>query len=270
MDKKTADPLTSEAELRKDIRLATELERMVYGHDETDGPWKEITTVLNISRSGAGFTLSRPCVVGRLVRLTVPMASDLHALADPDSPASAVGLVQYCHASEAAKGVSYHVGVAFVGEKFPTSHLDDPGQSYRITGRDESGMWSITEADSEFTSRTAPRFGVHLDVTVSLLKRYRRTVRYKEDTITYNVSLNGACVACGLAVEIDDRVKFASKQHNFYSLAVVRNRSRRMGRPAVHLEFLDDKYPVEKLPPTSAKYPDDHPDKPAEDDSADQ
>jgi hypothetical protein len=260
MKKKKDEPAPSDAELRTDVRIATDIERMVEGCDDKFERWQELTTPHNISKSGAGFTLSRPCMVGRLVKLTSPMSKEMHELAGTDEPHTAVGLVQYCQPSKPGHGEGYDVGVAFAGEEFPESYFIDPGQSYRITGRDETGMWAITEATFEFVTRAAPRFAVQVDITISMMQKDRQTARYKEKTFTYDVSVSGACVAATLRVGIGDRLKFAVEEHKFYAIAVVRGRSRKFDLPALHLEFVDAKYPVEKLTPTTPDYPEPEPD----------
>lgn len=239
----------SEAETRKDIRVVTELESMVHGFDDDDEPWKEYTTILNLSKSGAGFTLTRPCVVGRLVKLTTAMPAELRAFDHTEKLYTVVGLIQYCNRMEnAEEGELYNIGVAFAGKDFPESYFDNPAQSYRISGSDDRGTWTVAEAEAEFTKRRHARFRAHLDVTVSLIKKDRGSARQREDTVTHDISTNGACVVCSLPVEVGERVKFASKEHNFYAIAIVRNRAYRNNRPTLHLEFVESSYPVKKIP----------------------
>lgn len=245
-DLSTTEDSTTQAEVRKDIRIVTELESMVHGFDENDEPWKEFTTVSSISKNGAGFALPRPCRVGRLVKLTTPMPTELRAFDHTEKLYTVVGLVQYCQPVDDLN--LYNVDIAFAGQDFPESYFADPAQSYRISGSDRAGMWIVTEAEREFSTRSHARFRAHLNVTVSLIKKHRSSAINRQDTITHDISANGVCVFCSLDAEVGERVKFASKEHNFYAIAIVRNRGRRNNRPTLHLEFVDATYPLKKLP----------------------
>lgn len=244
----TTGEVEAPEQTRKDIRIVTELESMVHGFDENDEAWKEFTTVLNISKSGAGFTLPRACRVGRLVKLTTPMPSELRAFDHTEKLYTVVGLVQYCQPLESQDGELYNIGVAFVGRNFPESYFVDPAQSYRIDGSDSAGMWTVAEAEREFSTRGQARFRAQLKVSVSLIKKHRSSASTREETVTHDISANGACVFCALDAEVGERVKFGSKAHNFYAIAIVRNRGRRSNRPTLHLEFVDAVYPLKKLP----------------------
>jgi len=227
----------------------TELECIVQGFDENDEPWKEVTTVMSTSRTGAWFTLTRPCCVGRLVKLVMPLPVELRAYDKEEELYPVISLVQYCQRSKDQDLDIYNIGVAFAGKHIPESFNAKPSQSYRISGSNESGMWSITELHTDFKSRSRPRFRTQINVTITLIKKHRSSVTYKEATLTNDISATGASVVCSLDVQIGDRVKFASKEHNFYTIAIVRNK--RMideKRVTLHLEFLENTYPVNKIP----------------------
>jgi hypothetical protein len=234
---------------RKDIRIVTELDTIVNGFDENNDPWKEFNTIENVSIRGAGFTLNRPVPTGRLVKLTVSMPRELRVYDEDEQLYTVVGLVQYCQPAFGRVPGMYDLGVAFIGKEFPDSYNNDPGQSYRISGANPNGMWTITELRTEFKDRSATRFRTQVPVTISLIKRDRTDGTYRQETVTRDIGAGGACVECALDVKIGDRIKFASKQHNFYAIAVVRNRARRHGRIVLHIEFLEHKFPVMKLEP---------------------
>ena len=70
----------------------------------------------------------------------------------------------------------------------------------------------------------------------------------KEKTVTENISVSGAAVFSNLEIEVDDCVTFTSKAHDFSALAVVRYKNtEEHERPKIHLEFVNAKFPVEKL-----------------------
>ena len=209
--------------------------------------WKEFTEVRSVSRNGAGFCLSRPCVIGRLITIVMPLDPDLRAYDKGKDLYPVMGIVQYCNAAVANDITVYHVGVGFIGKKIPDSFKSNPAQSYRISGMSKEGMWQVTEARSEFKQRKNPRFWTAIGVTVSLIRRAKGSP-LKEETFTKNVSLSGVSIACGLDADIGDKVKVAFKELDFYTVAIVRNINRSdPDQPTLHVEFVDSEFPIEKM-----------------------
>lgn len=236
---------------RRSPRTVTDLKTIVQFHIGPDETWKEVTRVLTVSRSGASFTMSHHCDVGRLVTLVMPLAPEFRAYDFTAELYPVIGLVQYCHPTTADGGQqTFSVGVAFVGKTFPEGHKENPTQNYHISGTTPTGMWQIKPSGATFKVRAAPRFWVPLEVTITQIKRDRASSGddYKEQSVTTNVSMSGASVPCSLDLEIGDRLKFASKEHDFYTIAVVRNRQVKQGKkPVLHIEFVDNRFPVEKI-----------------------
>ena len=237
----------TELENRKVKRTQTELKTIVQVKESNEEAWKEVTKVTTVSRNGAGFNLTRECKVGRLVMLVLPLPVLLRAYDVDTELYPVVGLVQYCNPVNLDGEDLFHIGVAFVGKQIPESYKADPQQSYRISGMNDDGLWNITESKTPFRNRKDARFCVPLEVTVSLLKSKKQSVS-KETTVTKNISASGVSVPCSLEANVGDRVKFASKEHDFYALAVVRNRKEGSGGPpTLHLEFVENKFPMEKI-----------------------
>lgn len=66
--------------------------------------------------------------------------------------------------------------------------------------------------------------------------------------MTQNISTAGVSVLCSLPVKMGERVKVACEDFRFYSVAVVRNRKDRKNQlPSLHLEFVDQRFPTEKM-----------------------
>ena len=231
---------------QKDIQVISELEGVIHGFNDDNEPWTELTIISNASRTGAAFRLTRPCEVGRLVKLTASMPRELRGFDHDEKHYTVVGLVQYCTHSESDG--EFIVGVAFLGRDFPDSFFENPMQSYRISGSNANGMWTASETETDFTKRRHARYIAHLHVTISLLQKNHGIARQREDTITFDISADGACVASSLDVKIGERVKFACKELNFYAMAIVRDREMRNKRLALHLEFVEHLFPVKKLP----------------------
>ena len=228
-------------------RISTDLGSIIQvrGKDGTD--WKESTIVTSISRAGAGFDLSRECVIGRLVAMALPMPAELRAYDHDEELYSVYGIVQHCTPVRIDGVDRFHIGVGFVGKEMPESYAANPEQNYRITGSLPDGLWTIAEIEKEFVRRRETRFASEFNVSLALLKPERRKVE-RETTVSRNVSASGLGVASDLEAVVGDRVKVTCKSVDFYSMAIVRNRSfPPNGKPTLHLQFVDKTFPLEKL-----------------------
>lgn len=237
------------AEHRKVERVSSELRTIVQVREGDGETWKEVVTVSTVSRNGAGFSLSRPIIVGRLVTLVMPLDPDLRAYDFDKEVYPVMGIVQHCSRASVEGENVYHVGVGFIGKEVPDSFKADPTQNFRITGMNKDGLWSVAEAASQFKKRRQPRFWVGIGVTISLLQKAENSGA-KEETHTVNIAAGGASVACSLEASVGEKVKFACKPLDFYSIAIVRNRKVQTDAPTtLHLEFVDSEFPVEKIGP---------------------
>lgn len=236
------------AEQRNEARVESHVRTIVQVKESSDVAWKEVVDVSTVSRIGAGFELSKPTTVGRLVTLVMPMPPEYRVYGHDDELYPIMGLVQYCNEVTVDNKTVYHTGVGFIGKDQPESYKANPAQNYRISGMNDSGLWDITEAGSQFVNRRSPRFWVALPVTVSLLRRSGHDV-IKETTHTKEIGKDGVSVVCSLEAAVGDIVKFACDEYNFYATATVRNRKVAAGQPStLHLEFVEAKFPVKKLP----------------------
>lgn len=227
-------------------RSSTELRTIVQVKDSADEVWKEITQVTTVSRNGAGFTLTKPCGVGRLISLILPMPPELRVYDHKEKVYPIMGLVQYCNAVTINGVDTYHVGVGFVGKEIPDSYRINPQQGYRIIGVTEDGLWKFSEAGSAFKPRQSPRLWAAVDTTISLIKK-DRLPSDKEAVVTNNISASGLSAFCQLTAQIGDRVKVACKDYNFYAIAIVRNCQPADNGNSIHLEFVEHNFPMEKL-----------------------
>ena len=239
--------LPIDIKMRRDDRVPAELRSIVQVKEGPEDVWKEVTTVTTISKNGAGFSLPRPCAVGRLVTLVLPMPEDLRVYDQKEPLYPVLGLVQYCNEGLADGNKCYHVGVAFIGKQLPPSFKADPLQSYRITGMSREGLWTITETDCEFKTRRHPRYWVAIDAAITVL-HVDRKVSCKGQGVTQNIGANGASVRTTLSANVGDKVKLACKDFDFYSIGIVRDRQEVDEQtPTLHIEFVDSSFPIEKL-----------------------
>jgi len=247
MDRDISLQSTPAPESRRVDRVPSELKTIVQVKESDQETWKEVTKVSTVSRNGAGFSLPRPVKVGRLVTLVMPLDAELRAYDEDKELYPVLGLVQYCNQGMVDGEPVYHVGVGFVGKHVPESFKTDPSQSYRICGMKKDGLWEITEAESQFKNRKQPRYWISLPVTVSLLQKAEQAIA-KEETFTKNIGAGGVSVSCSLTAGVGDKVKFACREIDFYAVAIVRNRKfPKNESPTLHLEFIDDHLPVEKI-----------------------
>ncbi len=234
---------TSHAEARTTPRVASELRTIVQIREHDGTIWKEVTKVNTVSRNGAGFALSRECPVGRLVTLLMPMPAELRAYDHSAEIYPILGIVQHCNKVTIGNETVYHVGVALIGKQMPVSFMNDPTQSYRISGMSDEGLWQVTEAEMQFKTRRHPRYSAAVEVVISLIQKHDRAK--KQYALTLNVGASGAAVHCSLPAKVGDKVKFACKSFNFYAIAVVRHRTvKERDTPILHLEFIDSQFPI--------------------------
>jgi hypothetical protein len=220
---------------------------VVKAKDDDNQPWKEVADLISVSATGASFNLPRPCEVGTLISLMIPLPAHLRCY-DHDKEFYRVwGLVQHCESVVAEEPATFHIGVAFIGKDAPDSHLENSRQHYRISGVDETGMWTVAESRTPFRKRADVRFWKSIDLYLALIDT-RSGSRGGERTTAENVSRSGAAVFTTLDVGIGDRVKFICAEYDFSGLAVVCNRQ--VGEDhmtRLHLKFVENTFPVEIL-----------------------
>ena len=228
-------------------RAPSELQTVVQIAERNGEVWKELTEVRSVSRNGAGFTLTRPCQVGRLVKLVMPLQPEFRAYDHKEPLYPVMGIIQYCNQATIDDKTVFHVGVGFVGKKVPDSFKLDPTQSYRIEGMSKNGLWKVVEAGSQFKHRRDPRYWIRMGVRVSLINQADRSV-VRENTYTKNISASGLSIVSELQAMPGDKVKLAFADLDFYAVGVVRDVNRKVPNDlTLHVELLESKFPVHKL-----------------------
>lgn len=230
-------------------RVPTELQSIVQVKEGDGETWKGVVKVTTVSRNGAGFSLPRPVVVGRLITLVMPLDPDLRSYDKDREVYPVMGIVQHCNEATVDGETVFHTGVGFIGKQVPESFKADPAQNFRITGMTTEGLWKVAEVQNQFKKRRQPRYWIGLGATVSLLRKAENSGA-KEETYTVNVAGRGVSVVCTLEASVGEKVKFACKALDFYAIAIVRNKKERKGEmPTLHLEFVDAEFPVDRVIP---------------------
>lgn len=239
---------TSTELLKRKAEITTmSLQAVIKGTDASEGNWKEIADIASVSATGGGLYLKRECQVGTLLSVMLPLAPHLRCHDHEKELYRVWGLVQHCQPLSGDGEVGFHVGVAFIGKNAPASYKENPEQPYKICGMNEDGLWKVTEAKAQFKVRRHIRYWTDVDPYVALVDGNRDALR-GERTHTENISKSGAAVITTLDVNIGDRVKFICEKYDFSGLAVVCNRQEgKDGRERLHLQFVENTFPVEKL-----------------------
>jgi hypothetical protein len=241
--------LSGSFEEGKPIRRLTSLVAIVKGRESGEQSWKEEADIVSFNASGAGFHVARSCAPGQLLSLLLPLPIYMRAYDHDKKLYKVWGLVQHCQPVMQGADSSHFVGVAFIGKTAPQSYQNDPLTSYRICGMGSDGLWIAKEADKPFITRKEPRFTYAIDVSLFVLDADQRVLA-NEQTVTENISENGALVTSDLDVSTGERIRFHSIEFEFTSLAVVRNRQTGSdGKIRLSLEFVEDVFPVLELEP---------------------
>ena len=115
--------------IRRRTRIPLSLPIRVFCRESADYEWTEQSRLIDVTQFGAGFTLKRPVDVGRLIRLMIPLPSQLRCFDHVEPMYSVWSLVRHTAAIARAKhqeSALFRVGVGFVGKQAPASYEADP------------------------------------------------------------------------------------------------------------------------------------------------
>jgi hypothetical protein len=231
-------------------RLELNLPVRVQCRETPDFEWFEITRLINVTPFGAGFTLKRPIEKGRLVLMTIPMPRQLRVFDHVEDQYRVWALVRYVRAASEESGLVFEIGVAFVGKRAPRSYLADPTKRYEIASSVFQTR-TLTEDPDEIVGplqssdkRTFTRHNIAVDMLLETLDE-KGGIDLKEDTVTENISRQGATVFTSLPITTGRFVRLTSKQFELTVYAAVRSTSTGAdGVSRVHVEFIDREWPL--------------------------
>src|SRR5215207_6648266 len=111
---------------QKAVLTSMSLYAVVKAKDKKEQAWKAVADLISVSATGSSFNLPRPCDVGTLISLMIPLPPHLRCY-DHDKEFYRVwGLVQLCETVTADNPSTYYIGVAFIGKNAPKSHRKNP------------------------------------------------------------------------------------------------------------------------------------------------
>jgi hypothetical protein len=233
-------------------RLKLSLPARVEFREDAETVWTEMTRLNDLTPFGASFSLTRPIDVGRLLHLTLPMPRQLRCFDHIEDQYRVYALVRYLRGlfPEGANAPSFMLGVAFVGKRPPASYDLDPKKRYEVFEPEaEGGLWKLLEQVpvTGLIEKKESRLNVPVEVTVELYDE-RWNITAREETVTENISRRGAAVYTSLQAERGRFVRLTSARYQTSAFAVVRAyRKGGDGIPRLHLEFMDQEWPLEEF-----------------------
>jgi hypothetical protein len=140
--------------------------------------------------------------------------------------------------------------VAFTGKHPPASYVRDPSTLYEADSVSaENNLWRLKEVERKTASQRSEltRLQMALGVRLEVFDAEGR-VTASEQTVTENISRRGAAVWTTLVVERGRFVRLTSTETGLSVVAAVRAaRSGADGIPRLHLEFIDQHWPLEGI-----------------------
>jgi hypothetical protein len=245
---------TKDGEESKRIRerFGLALPVRVECRESLDHQWTEVSRLVDVTPFGARLRLKRPTENGRLLRLTLPMPRPLRCFDHVEEQYRVWALVRNVKLLDpgSEKGALVEIGVAFVGKRPPRSFETDPSRRYEIAKSiSDVGVWIIEEESSELLTevpetdkRKDTRHNIPVEVLIEVFST-DGSFSQSENTVTENVSRQGAAIFTTLDLLPGRFVRLTSPQYQAALLAVVRDRHIAPdGIARLHLEFVGSEW----------------------------
>lgn len=227
-------------------RLSLKLPMWIHSRESADYGWTEKSRLIDVNQFGAGFTLTRPVEVGRLIQVTTPLPHQLRCFDQLEPLYSVWSLVRHISLLPQEATV-FRVGVAFIGKRVPASYEEDPTLLYEPVPLKigHSVMWNIAQRAPTIERREA-RLLLPLEVTVETFDENGKPCA-QEHTVTEMISSLGACFPSTLDVAVGRIIRISSSTENVSVFAAVRSRSVMAdGIARVGVEFVADRWPLQR------------------------
>jgi hypothetical protein len=236
--------------VRRGTRLPLKLPIRVFCKESDEYQWTEQSRLLDVSPFGAGFTLTRPIEVGRLIRLSIPLPLKLRCYDHTEPIYSVWSLVRYASALPMAQhqqSTLFRVGVGFVGKQPPPSYQEDPKLTYDpLPTRAGQGSMLRLREHPFARQRRETRLMIPLEVLVETLDEDGNPAM-QEYTVTETLSSLGTCIPTMLNVGVGSILKISSPGDRVSIFAVIRSRKVAPdGIARLGLEFLGKRWPLHR------------------------
>jgi hypothetical protein len=236
--------------IRRCARVSLTLPIRVLCRETAEYQWTEQSRLVDVSHFGAGFTLTRPVEVGRLIQLRIPLPQQLRCFDHAEPTYSVWSLVRHVSAIPRAQhqdSVLFRVGVGFVGKQPPLSYETDPSLRYEPLPikAGQNSMWKLGKR-SLTNQRRETRLIIPLEVLVETLDENGKA-SMQEHTVTETISRLGTCVPTNLKVGVGRILKISSARDNVSVFAAIRSRKVAPdGIARLGLEFIGDRWPLQR------------------------
>ncbi len=229
-------------------RKVVSIPAVIRVQEDIDSYLEEPGKVIALTKNNVSLVVNRKCQIGHLLLISALFPKEMRCYDLIENIYHVWGIVQHCSSiSGNEETENFHLGIALIGEKPPSSYIVNPMQNYRLCGCEDSGFWKIVEVEKEFKTRKNPRFKTSIEVYLGILDEKNNLVG-GEKVLTENISASGVAVFSNLELKVGDCVKIINQKYDFSALAVVRNRDIFDNhQPKVHLEFVAATFPIHKL-----------------------
>jgi hypothetical protein len=212
--------------------------------------WTEQSRLVDVSHFGAGFILTRPVDVGRLIQIVMPLPHKLRCFDHFEPMYSVWSLVR--HAAPISRvsadgSTLFRIGVGFVGKEAPASYQLDPAARYEPLPfkAGHTSLWRVGKRPS-ITQRRETRLLIPLEVMVETLDEQGKPAM-QEFTVTETISSLGTCIPTSLDVGVGRIVKINSVRDPVSVFAAIRSREvASNGISRLGLEFIGGRWPLRK------------------------
>jgi hypothetical protein len=236
--------------VRRGTRVPLKLPIRVFFKETDEYQWTEQSRLVCVSPFGAGFTLTRPVDVGRLIQLRIPLPLKLGCFDHLEPTYSVWSLVRYASAMPMAQPQEvalFSIGVAFVGKRPPPSYQEDPTLKYEPfpTEVGQNSLWSLRQLPFS-KQRRETRLIIPLEVLVETLDENGNPAM-QEKTVTETLSSFGACVPTNLDVGVGRILRISSVTDRISIHAAIRSRKVAPdGITRLGLEFIGGQWPLQR------------------------
>jgi hypothetical protein len=210
----------------------------------------EQSRLVDVSHFGAGFTLTRPVDVGRLIQLMIPLPHQLRCFDHMEPMYSVWRLVRHASPISRVKAdgsTLFRIGVGFIGKEAPLSYQQDPAVRFEpVPFRPgQNSLWKIGMRPS-IKERRETRLIIPLEVVVETLDDHGKPAA-QELTVTETISSLGTCIPTSLDVGVGRIVKINSVRDPVSVFAAIRSREVvSYGVSRLGLEFIGGRWPLDK------------------------
>jgi hypothetical protein len=226
-------------------RLPLHLPVRIQGRETPSFTWTEMTRLINVTPFGAGFTLIHPTEKGRLLYMTIPMPRQLRVFDHVEDQYRIWAIVRHMKTTFVDQATAFNVGVAFIGKRAPKSYEAEPWRRYEITHTNFQATANASDLLTPFQDqRTDTRHNIAVDMRIEVLDVSGAVIE-SEETVTEEISTQGATLFTTLPVPQGRFVRLTSEQYRITAHAAIRRCSTGTdGIPRLHVEFIDREWPL--------------------------